>query len=451
MRPTKPELSTFKSAPCLALCVHLGGCALAPSMLEAGDEDGTGDSQTGESDSGATAEGDCSLEDGCETGGPGFEESCLVGTELDGVGTETSSWAPPCEVVCDEGWGHEGEQLPVAWTRADFHPDGGTTFDGSGLAMSSGGELRLVLSTFEGPTHLLAIDPDSGETEWDEELPLAPATVVKFAAAGSQLYLLRRTLNHTQLLHAFDLDGEHLWSRDYGTIDTGQAMAAGSIGVAVAHEDTLELLDHQGQPVWSATPPIHADALDIEAAPGSRVVVGGDETIVVYSAAGELLWTGELEDAAATSLNGFGFPGGGQVVAAGSVVENARTDGLLTAFDQGALDWRTLYNRALAWCPWPDAGPLEASTAEFFLDIATFDDGSMLLAASENFVSNEGKPGSQPWVGHVSAGGELLASDRGLWDGYAFTVVAGVEGGAYVVASNEDGDPPSLVLRKYLP
>jgi hypothetical protein len=89
------------------------------------------------------------------------------------------------------------------------------------------------------------------------------------------------------------------------------------------------------------------------------------------------------------------------------------------------------------WCP-EDDDQFPAETGEFLVDVTRLPDDTLVVVGSENFDVH-GVVGTHPWVAHVSPGGDLLASDRGLWDGHAIDAVAGPDGSVFVLIG--DGAP----------
>ena len=74
------------------------GCVLDLDKLDAGQDDSADDPETG--------------------GDPSEALECLIGTEIDATGVDQSTFEPGCEVTCDDGWGHDADALPIAWTSA---------------------------------------------------------------------------------------------------------------------------------------------------------------------------------------------------------------------------------------------------------------------------------------------------------------------------------------------
>lgn len=428
MMQRKHLMKVSTQAALLSSYVTLGACALEPGALEAG-------LNGSEGSDGA---------DGAH--GASDETSCMIGTEVDTVGTQTSIQMPPCEVVCDDGWGHDGDQLPIVWTKL-LHEDD-LDISSIGLIALASGEVRLLTIPSDGPSLLHAIDLDTGETEWTAERELPLISVLTLSSGASQLYAMGRSADMTQFVYALGLDGSLLWSRDFGVVTHKPAMASGPLGVVVVHENRLELLTHDGELVWDRSAPSSTNAIAIGPAPASNIAVAAGDKMWVYGPdSGALLWTAPLFDSALVEQ--VAFTGQDRLVAVGLAPATAHLDAAISTFDQGDAGWYHLYNRALSWCPHLGEAPGQASSAEVFHGVTVLGDGSLVVVGTEH-VAQDGEDGTQMWVGHVGIDGELLAFDRGHWTGRGLGVATGADGSALVLGDRR-GDASGLMLRKYAP
>ncbi|MFO7565932.1 MAG: hypothetical protein R6X02_25035 [Enhygromyxa sp.] len=388
---------------------------------------------------------------------------CLIGTELDAVGVTRSSWDPQCEVTCAEGWGHDGAQLPIAWT-ATVPPHEGPLSLPVALGLLENG--RLVVASISSPSiSLLFLEPD-GLNIGGFDVEEIGSTISGVEIDSHVLYIAHGHGQGTIELRAVDLDSQQtLWSQTFaGEWASTPARAGDKIAfvLTTGQEDVtkeLVVLDLDGQVQW--TRPTIGAANGVALSPsGDRLAVSGDATRIYAANDGELLdefvhgFVGGFYSQTAT------FVDEDRVITVGSGIEIERLDGWLAGDSlSGDVSWERTYNRATSWCPDPEDDEWSASTAEWLVAVATLADGSLVAAGSENFEGG-GVFGSHPWVARFSAEGEFLGSDRGLWAGYAIDTVAGPDGSVFVLmvdkllTLSEDGPPQEsrgFAVRKYVP
>jgi hypothetical protein len=417
------------------LAVLLSGCLLTIDGLEAGIDDGA--ETTGEEE-------------------PSDPSECLIGTEPDAVGVAQSIWDPQCEVVCDQGWGHGGPQVPITWTTSFAVPSANVGFQGHALGVLDDGRIAVALKLYEGAT-LRIFDPE-GLPDQDYEVPNIGSGVYALRIAAGVLYVTHR-MGDAMVLSAIEIASQQeLWSWSFAA-EYGFAAARGSATIALmfiseGQTDVRELvmLDLGGNPLW--TRPVHNRALWVTFSPsGARVAVAGLADAEVYATAnGALLDEIVHEPLVLSQTMAIAFVGEDRLISAGTVDLGPlppRNGWVAGASLTGEGDWQQIYNRATVWCPETSEFGL---THEFFTAVTRLADGSLLAVGDESQQQQDGFR-SQPRVVRFTPEGQFLAADRGLWDGAAINTIPGPDGSALVLFedSSVPGVDRSYRLRKYSP
>lgn len=411
-------------------------------------------------------------DDTSDTNGAEQQLECLIGTEIDALGTEQSSWSPGCAVVCNEGWGHDGEQLEIVWTEGPDTHEPGPASQARAIGLLANGRI-IVASSSEGAVFLNFFEPDG-------------LNIGGFDAAGLRSRIFRVEIDshvvyvthgnygdegsedETVVLTAISIDSQQeLWHRDFeGSWGLGVTRAGGRLAFLLRGEleDTQKLvvLDLDGEPLWTVDTPLSNGVSAAFSPSGERVAVAGDPTRVYAADDGELL--GEFVHTALPIFypQAVVFVGEDQVISAGGGTNDERMEGWLASDSLlGDDSWELTYNRADAWCPDEDDNDVSAATAEWLTRITALADGSLMVVGTESYEGQpayfDGPPdesvGSHPWVGVFSPTGEFLASDRGLWDGYGADTIAGPDGSAFVLTVRNAPAEASagFRVRKYLP
>jgi hypothetical protein len=439
----------------LALCSTLAmlgsSCLLKVEGLDAGlDEDDSAAEQptTGEEAEEGDGDGDENSNDPLE---------CLIGTEPNAIGVAQSMWDPQCEVLCADGWGHDGEQLPIAWTLSVTTPNPGTAYQAQALGLIENGDVVVAVDLDEG-LELQFFDPDSQMGYGGYEVEGIGSTVFGAEVDGNTLYV-----THSDELGAIELSvidiasQQELWDISAtGTWASAPSGGGGKVAFILTDEQIPSqeffVVGPDEQALNNVIAFDHATSVAISSS-GSRFAIAGDVTRVYSLETGDWLDEFTHDSFAALFPNAMAFVGEDRLVTAGAGFEHDRFEGWLSGDSlAGDDEWERVYNRATAWCPEPEDDQWSAATAEWLVGVAVLADDSLIVVGSEQYEGG-GESGSHPWVAHISADGELLARDRGLWDGHAKDVIAGPDGSAYVVVA--DNIPPEgsqgFRLRKYTP
>jgi hypothetical protein len=427
----------------LALAASVLACELPLDQLEVGDETYGADEDTGTDSS-------------CEgEGGDGDGEALLEcvgqGTNLAGGDEPIDFPLPECEVVCATGWGHGAVPLANAWTLDLEH--GGVETYLTYLEATPTGELVAVISSEHEAARLLWVSPE-GELLDELTEPAIDGEVsgVAITDDGNIVVLWRKT--SMAVLTALSSSGQHLWTVDLGLYGNQRwTLAALGSGVLVA-------LYYAMFPDQSDL--VHVDSKGVAMGLGSiphttKIAVAPSGNTMVVAHDGALSWidlelfpngttTQGLADALLWSVDGLVALDDERAVIAGSAI-NLDEDGYPHAFvgqiGPMGLEWEGRYDRALEWCG--DDDPM-SSTTEHMWDVERLADGSLLVVGSET-----GGGHAQPWVAHVSAQGEVLATDRGFWNGRAATVASSQDAAYVLMFEYDETSQQHIYLRKYLP
>lgn len=402
------------------LALSLSGCLLGVDQLDAGAQDG------------AEVDGD-----GADWG---LSTECLDGTPLPG---EAELPAPECEVECATGWGHATPTLGSEWTleldvavpAIDERWDRLITLiDGSVLIAVSGDPIQFVWVSAEGEQYASLPQTFSGRVF---DLDTAPG-------GSGDTYVLWENEGVVSLSSSYDI-GE--WTVELGPYaDLSSTMVALDQGVAVALNLTgappaAKLMRVAGGEILAESPaPVSSE---IAKTPSADVVLA-DRTKVSWLTADGVPIT-EQDVPGLVSMLGLAAVDDDSVVLAGATSDTNELSGNLSAsireVGQAELGWSATYDRADFWCSTP--------TDEIFVDLERLPDGSLIVGGFESpeypFAD---PPSAQPWVAHVSATGEVIASDRGSWVGRVISISSN-DDAAYVLMSAWRPEGDRLFVRKY--
>jgi hypothetical protein len=421
----------------LALAASVLACELPLDQLEVGDETHGADEDTGTDSS-------CEGEGGDGDGGAPLE--CVVqGTNVAGGDEPIDFEFPECEVVCATGWGHGAAPLANEWTLDLEHDDANTSY--TFLEATPTGELVVVLGQHNADARLVWVSPD-GELLAQLTQPAINNDVwdVAITNEGNIFVLWNQAI--MPVVTALSSSGEHLWTVEIGPpYSYNSVLAALGSGVVVALNSTmvpddgdLVHVDSNGQVMGlGSIPPTEEIAVSPS---GNTVVIANTTTISRMDFKLFPMGTSIQDVADVNYVAGLVAPDDERVVIAGSA-HNWNEQGSQHAFVEQigpmGLEWEGRYDRALDWCEFD-------STTELMWDVERLADGSLLVVGIES-----ARDIFQPWVGHVSAQGEVLATDRGFWSGAA-AAIASTQDAAYVLLFEYDeASQQHIYLRKYLP
>ncbi len=444
-----------------AIALTSFACVIDPGVLE-GDEAASSETDTDADSDGTDSDSGSDSGETGETGEPGLAE-CLQGTNPQG-GVDPGDF--PLETcpafVCDEGWGHGGATLPIAWTMKFAKPEPEQSRAPVGVVPRSQADGVLIVARRDAGPELSTV---SAQGELLATTMLATSLWITGVEAGEGLIFLSAfdEQQSSSSVLAIDESGALLWSVPVeGSIQAIAALPTGGVVAALIQQGggELETLTAAGMPDWT-TPTLTPVGLGVS--PAGRILVTGHPALEftqhlmhLYTADGELY--GEAEAPGMIGeLFQLHFLDEKRVLASGSRFDEGlmSTDAVvqLLDFDTWTV-WAHDYDRALDNCL--SAETLLASgypTWEYFEQIVQLADGSFLIAAIEEGEANYVM---QPRVLHIDEHGELLASDRGLWSGQAKALAAAEDGSGYALLTiggsmNYDGDYDGFYLRKYEP
>jgi hypothetical protein len=458
--------TNFRHAWVLALGV-LSACQLRPDLLEAGDGDSSGDDQfLGDEhifDDGDTSDdtGD-SIGDTSDTGEPEPEElECVLqGTNIAG-GTDPEDYLLPepsdCEVICARGWGHGVPLLESEWTETpdtlwDMVPTRGV------LAITPDHRAAMVLSA---PNEQYQVNWwTSGATSWEvQSASVIHGEVSDFGISANGIYyyylwddgLIRR-------LTATAEGGDEIFSLELGGQATGlERIEAIEDGVIVViHDDGashLMRVDQAGNILFDKSIPM---TFQIDVSPSGDVIALLNYSVISWAdTQGNFLGDQSIGNADISAWFGLVAIDDTNVVFAGAETEPGfegglhRHRGLLAKNGAMGPGWSHSYDRADTWCTEFDAH----QTEEMLTGVVQLGDGTLVVTGIESLghpYGNDLAYTSQPWVAHVTAAGEVLAFDRGFWQGRTVDVVAR-DNVAYVLLT-KDGSEDTFgqpYVRKY--
>lgn len=422
------------------------GCVLDLDQLDAGQDDSAHDG-TGGNDGN---------DDNDDSNDLGDVLECLIGTEIDATAIELSSWAPQCNagVVCAEGWGHDGEPLPIAWTSTMQAYPPGVPFNARAIGIANGYVIVAIVHTSD--ISLMFFAPEDGVNTGGYAVEGFGSLVHGVEIDSGKAYVTHSEGDGIMRVSAIDIGSQQLlWTVDFAA-DWGSKVARGGSKLALTlwsdpdPDQRLVVLDLDGNLEWEQSIDT-AHALAISPL-GDRIAASGALTRIYDADDGELLT--EFDHLGTISAKDSLFLDQDRVAVVGSLLGASALSGWLSLDSlAGGNSWEHGYDRASSWC----ADQNDESTRETndaFAALTQLSDGSLVAVGSESFVTG-GVDGSHPWVAHFSADGEFLGKDRGLWNATAVDTVAGQDGSVYVlIAPIGCADPcehGSFAVRKYDP
>jgi hypothetical protein len=422
------KTTNFQHATVLVLGV-LSACSLPPDLLEVGDEDSSGESEstdTGEStDTAESTDTDESTDTGGPEPAPELGECVLQGSDLQGEPEPDNEFQlPDCEVVCTEGWGHDVPWLESEWTRKP-PPDGGEPSTRGALAITPDDRAAAVLSGPDAPLRTFRFEADGSQFSGSYSVDPIDGEVLGFGidlddihyylwtdGAIQRLVALQGN-GHDDLVFEIELGPHHEYASTLDAVDDG---------VIVALDDGITRLlrfDQTGGLVFQQVIP-PTTKIDISPS-GDVLALANPATLSWADTQGNFLGSQPIDGV--MSLLGLVAIDDMNVVFVGGETDpspDGGTRAFLRAFGEMGPGWSHSYDRAELWC---DAH----ATEERFTGVDQLADGTLVVVGDESLGDPYGddiETWSQPWIAHVSADGEVLAVDRGLWLGRAIDVVA---------------------------
>jgi hypothetical protein len=455
---TKTQTMTITKWGVLAFAASVLACELPIDQLEVGDAMDGADEDTGTDSSGDAGDSDG---DGDGDDGDASLECVEQGTNLAGGDEPIDFPLPECEVVCASGFGHDVAPLASEWTLDLEHtgPSTGFTY----LEATATGELLVLLGHHDEAARLYWISPE-GELLDELTQPAIHGDVWGIAITDEGIIFVLWRDETNQSLTALSSSGEHLWTIKLG-LDVGQssALAVLGSGVVVALDSTMlpddgELMhvDSSGEVVGlGSIPPTDKIAVSPS---GNTIVVANSTTISWMDL--ELFPNGSSTQGVADVSLVFGLVAldDERVVSVGVAnnwEEDSSLHGYVNQVGPMGLEWEGRYDRASSWCPEESDDEV---THEHIYNVEQLADGTLLVVGAEsggfgNGLDRGQLPSEQimqPWVAHVSAQGEVLATDRGFWRGLG-AAVASTQDAAYVLLFEYRDAQQHLYVRKYLP
>jgi hypothetical protein len=432
----------------LALSSMPIACVLEADQLEIGDEAGETDGDDANGDGDTTGDGD----------GDGIAslECVTQGTDIDGASEPGDYPVPECEIECATGFGHDVAALEVEWTLDLEHPPGSEAAGFTHIETLPDGRLLAVIANDDTVTRLVWLSPEGALLDELVQPEIDGAIWEVDVDADGVVYAIWQD-GLAQTLTALTSDGEHTW-----TIEMGASMGARSVlaaldsGVLVAvnpafDDEAAQLVrvDAQGSTQVVDTIP-YTWEIDISPS-GESLVLANSTALTWIHIDPEFIptWSGVQGVADVSLVFGLTALDDQQAVSVGTSINWAESDthrGYVKQIGSMGLEWEGYYDRALSWCP------EQTATEEAFVDVAQLPDGSLIVTGYESNGLPLHMGDNQPWVGHVSAQGQVIATDRGFWRGGATTIAIGADGSAYVMLYEfDDAQQQHIYVRKYAP
>lgn len=434
------KTTNFSRAWAFALLVPCA-CELPPDLLEAG--------SLGDSTDEGTAHDDGTDDDGgtSETGDPELEDpECVVqGTNPSGEPEPDDFDFPECDVTCAEGWGHDVPLLESEWTEEPNSLNGEEPTRGA-VGISADDRPLMV---FSGPNlnhQLHALSPE-GEYESSVSASWVAGEVLDFDTDPDlPYYYFVWTDGTNQQLTASHDDG-WWFDMELGPHALGSSLAAVEGGVVIALQGEQPRLLHIDKTGTILLDQPIGEVSKIDVSPsGDVIALASPKMLGLANMQGAYLGGHAIDGV--SEVRGLIAIDDTHVVFAGGESDQAGDlRASLRAFNAMGPSWARSYDRASAWCN-------EGTTEELFTAVDQLGDGTLIVVGVETighgFPSEGINTPTQPWVAHVSADGEVLAYDRGFWQGSALDVVAR-DDVAYVLLTEEGwvggiGEP---YIRKY--
>lgn len=398
-------------------------CELGLDKLDAGQDDDSADELTDPND-------------------PETALECTIGTEFNATGTTQTSWTPQCTggIVCDEGWGHDGDPLPIEWTtQMPVFPPNATHHQPRAVGLFENGTVVVAIER-EAAIGFEHFGPD-GVNNGGYSVDELGTIIHSVEIFSERAYVTHGEGDGTINLTAIDITSQQkLWTTSFSAHGaTAPTRNGGRIALGLALDDQwatneLVVLDIDGNVLLQDPIAEHANVVALSPS-GERVAAVGESTRIYSTTDGALL--DEFVHGALLLVwpRSSIFIDDERVVSIGSGIQQERFSGWLSGDSLGGdLGWEQVYNRATSWCPdeEDDEDLSTAETAEMLSDVTQLSDGSLVVVGTENYESN-GVYGSHPWVARFTSEGEFLGNDRGLWDGHAIDSVAGPDGSVFVL------------------
>jgi hypothetical protein len=436
-------------------------CQLRPDLLEAGsadESDTSGDGDTSGDDDTTGDGGETTSVTGEPEPEPDDLECVLQGTNIDG-GTDPEDFLLPepsdCEVICAQGWGHDVPLLESHWTNTPPHLFDKVPTRGS-LAILPDYRVAMVLSApgEQSQMHWFA----GGGSSWEGQgESVIHGEVFDFGISDDEIYYYLWDDGLANHLTATSEDAQEIFSLETGGAYTLEVIDDGVIVMTSESEQRIMRINQAGEIVFEQPIP---DMWAMDVSPSGNVIaLANFQTISWADGQGNFLGAQAIDDSNIW-MNGLVAIDDANAVFVGEELEpgfifepgfepgDVRRRGLLSKYGAMGPGWSHSYDRADAWCAGLDAQPTE----ERFTGIARLDDGTLLVTGIESLghpYGNDIDSTSQPWVAHVSAAGEVLALDRGFWQGRAVGVVTRGNHSFVLLTDSNDATFGQPYVRKY--
>jgi outer membrane protein assembly factor BamB len=224
------------------------------------------------------------------------------------------------------GDGHYHGTLPLRWSQRNVVWKTELAGVGQSTPMVSGDRIFLTTATDEGRRrHVLCLDRSTGRIVWQQQVPWegTPEPLHKMNSHATPSCVTDGQIVVAFFgvagLHAYSVDGQHLWSRDLGPFVGPWGVASCPVLVddlvvqaGDADEDAFIAAFHKrtGETVWRTprpnfrgwSTPILIEARDDQGQPRRELVVNGHTGVTAYDpSSGRQLWF-------CKSFNGRGTP-----------------------------------------------------------------------------------------------------------------------------------------------
>ena len=399
---------------------------------------------------------DTSAETDSETGAETGELACLLGTNLDTVGTMQETWAGVCEpFTCDPGWGAAADPLEIEWTNRLTSVRPGPV--AAPMEVRDGALYVGISNWFESTFWVARVDVDTGEELGLTQVPIDDEIFTYQIARAEDAHFLNYEYFTSEGTHSavsrIDTQARVLWTRDLGPRSLAVAAEGEHLALLLMQEgepSTVELADLDGATLWTIEGSDRAYNIGIVDGGVAVLSRGG---LTIYDAAdGSVLESMELSPGWAMADVSTD---GGAITLVGSGDGDGRLDGVVTRLDGNAQVWTRSYNRLLDSCETPVDEP---GSSESFVAAVSLADHTTLVLGHDELEHRNGEwvdaLWGQAWVGLVDEHGALVQFDR-IIEGSSFALDAleGPQGEIYMVglaaAFELEGPPDEVLVRKY--
>jgi hypothetical protein len=433
-------------------CASLLACCVL-ACETAGGEDSQGSESTA---LGSDTSGESSTDTSGDGDGDGDGDDCLQASDRAGLSVGLELGSDDCEIVCEGGWGHPTTSLAIDWVLELDEAD--DSLDGVGLLP---GPDELTLSVGWRAVQPVRIDAitQAGQVAWTLEPAFVEHIVQRAAIADDGTIYLSHfeydlmTFVPVVTVTALTLDGQHLWTtqtsglaaEDLVVTPDGVALLVSTFARAIPRE--LHFLTPDGVVAW--TVPASVDAV-IAAAPDGTIALADPEHIEIFDPNGASI--AEEPITAIDELLGLQHVQDARFALVGSLgAADAPTSARNAAFglhELGGIGWVSAYSDSRVWCDEVQTGVSD----ELFSDIVPLPDGTFVLAGIEHRLGTGWAPlpSKHALVARLDADAQLIAVDRGAWEGVPRTPIVGADG-SMLVMINHASSPRSYQIRKYLP